>query len=368
MGVKLPILLTRMTTVSPPRIQFLDLARLVAVFMMIQGHTIKTLLAPSYQDTSLIVYGCWRYVRGFTAPMFMLIAGMIFMYLLFRQQPKKGPHPRYRKALIRAGILLVLGYWLNCGNFFSVWFSNPNLPTSRSLWRVDVLQSIAAGLLVLLLLHRSFRSSKKALVLALSTTLIGLLTAHVLIADHPLSDYLPMGLSQYLTGGEGSPFPSVPWMAYMLIGGLLGCYLSGRSGEAFNRPRFALTLGAIGLGLVGMALAGEYFEEWAFGRSYFWTTSPCLVLFRAGWVILVCGLLVLVARGIGPLPTFAKQISRNALWLYVGHLQLLFYLRSWGWTDLSPIAAILTALGVLLAMALLTQILVFLGNKTGVRL
>lgn len=359
---------TRMKSPGNSRIQFLDMARLVAVFMMIQGHTIKTLLAPEYQDASKVVYGTWRYIRGFTAPMFMLIAGLVLTYLLFRQQPLTGHHPRYRKGLIRAGLLLGLGYWINCSRFFiDIWHAE-SLNYLRHLWRVDVLQCIGAGLLILLALHRFTRPSPKRLIWVSVGLITAVLALRLIIADQPLSDTLPLWLGQYLTAGEGSQFPLIPWVSYLLIGAVIGACLSTKPASTFNTWQFALKLGALGGGMVVLALLGEQLEFAVWGKSFFWKGSPCLVFFRAGWVTVVCALLVLVGRLIGPLPLFARQISRNALWLYVGHLRVIGWLVAAGWTALSPGMAIGTAVVVLLSMAGLTKVLVWLGDWTGVRI
>ena len=350
------------------RIQFLDMARLVAVFMMIQGHTIKTLLGDQWQDPSHAVYGTWRYVRGFTAPMFMLIAGMVFTYLLFRGQPLTGPHPRYRKGIIRAVLLLALGYWINCSGFYCEIWENHTLAFRRALWRVDVLQCIGASLLVLLGLHRLFRPSVKQFALGALVLVAGALAGRLLINDLPLSEYLPLALSQYFTAGEGSLFPLVPWVSYLLIGALIGGWISTKPASVFNTPKFALQLGAIGGGLVLMGMLGDKLEMAVWGESRFWSGSPCLVFFRTGWVVVACALLVLVGRLLGPMPQFARQISRNALWLYIGHLRLIGWIHGAGWNELSPWMAIATAMFVLLCMAALTKVLVWLGNKTGIRL
>ena len=68
------------------------------------------------------------------------------------------------------------------------------------------------------------------------------------------------------------------------------------------------------------------------------------------------------------MPQFARHISRNALWLYIGHLRLIGWIHGAGWNELSPWMAIATAMFVLLCMAALTKVLVWLGKKTGIRL
>lgn len=356
-----------MTKATSARIRFLDIARLIAVFMMIQGHTIYTVLDPQYKDVSNPVYHGWRYVRGFTAPMFLFIAGVIFTYLLFRQQ-RGNKNPRIRRGVYRALILLVLGYWLNTSSFyFDVWTAE-SASYLKMLWRVDVLQCIAAGLLMIIGIYALLRRSKLLVVIGLSVATIGLLVADYLLRDAPLSGSMPLPFSQFLTGGEGSLFPVIPWVSYMLIGGILGSVLSSREAGYFNHWSFALKLALAGAVFIGMGLGGEILEEGITGENRFWHHSPCLLFFRVGWVIVLCAVLVPVGNALGELSSLGRHMSRNALWLYIGHLKVLDWLLLLGLPALSPWPAIGVAAGMLGLMVVWTYILVFLGRKTGVRI
>lgn len=63
-------------TASAPgrsRILFIDLARAVAVLLMVQGHTIDALLAPEYRTS--LQYNAWLYLRGLTSCTFLFLSG-----------------------------------------------------------------------------------------------------------------------------------------------------------------------------------------------------------------------------------------------------------------------------------------------------
>jgi uncharacterized membrane protein len=76
------------------RIIFLDILRAFAVLMMVQGHTIDSLLADEYRTFDSVIYSVWHTMRGFTAPIFMFTAGVVFTYLLklnnlpFKENPR----------------------------------------------------------------------------------------------------------------------------------------------------------------------------------------------------------------------------------------------------------------------------------------
>lgn len=334
--------------------------------MMVQGHTIKALIDPEVLQSGSGGWTQWTYVRGFTAPMFLFIAGTVFAFLLFRGE-RQRPNPRIRKGLIRAMVLLVLGYWLNSTSFYLDIFYTQPVGYSRVLWRADVLHCIGVGLLVLLGSFWIFRRTSRGFQVSIAAFTVSLLALHAVRKDAPLSQELPLWFAQYWTGGEGSLFPLVPWAAYMLMGALLGSGLNRLAKDGLRRPRLAFVLAGIGLGLLAAAYLGERLEMAWLGRTSFWTYSPCLVLFRTGWVLLVCSALALLGR-FGDLPLFWRQVSRNSLWIYVGHLKVLDWVRAAGVQALEPTVAMAAAVGMLFLMGIWTKLLVWLGNRTGIRL
>lgn len=105
------------------RIHFIDTVRAFAILMMLQGHFIDNLLAQPYRDKTNSIYNIWEYFRGFTAPTFFTISGLVFSYLLLRAYAKGHDKPRIKKGLFRGLLLLGIGYslrldifnWLNGG-------------------------------------------------------------------------------------------------------------------------------------------------------------------------------------------------------------------------------------------------------------
>ena len=69
-------------TEKSQRILFFDLLRAFAVLMMVQGHTIDSLLAEEFRTSESIIYVFWHTMRGFTAPIFMFTSAAVFTYLL----------------------------------------------------------------------------------------------------------------------------------------------------------------------------------------------------------------------------------------------------------------------------------------------
>ena len=85
---------------KPVRLTFLDIMRFIALFMMIQGHTIYAILNTEIRDGSS--FHVWTLLRGYTAPFFMVIAGAVFTFLLLQQDKTKiKGNIRIKKGLLR---------------------------------------------------------------------------------------------------------------------------------------------------------------------------------------------------------------------------------------------------------------------------
>ena len=134
------------------RIYFIDAVRAFAILMMLQGHFIHNLLAQPYIDKTNAIYNAWEYFRGFTAPTFFTISGLVFSYLLLRAYAKGDDKPRIKKGLFRGLLLLGIGYSLRLDifNWFNGCFDN-------RFFIVDVLQCIGLGLITLAVLHLIFK-------------------------------------------------------------------------------------------------------------------------------------------------------------------------------------------------------------------
>jgi uncharacterized membrane protein len=68
--------------VSGGRILFIDLARAIAVLLMVQGHTIDALLHPDFRTS--LQYNAWLYLRGLTSCTFLFLSGAAFSLTALR--------------------------------------------------------------------------------------------------------------------------------------------------------------------------------------------------------------------------------------------------------------------------------------------
>ncbi len=130
------------------RILFVDLARAVAVLLMVQGHTIDALLHPDFRTS--LQYNGWLYLRGLTSCTFLFLSGAAFSLTALRHWEDQGRFSRRSfKRVRRLAFFLGLGYFVKfpMGRFLDLPFANDE--RWRSFFAVDVLQNVAITLLAL---------------------------------------------------------------------------------------------------------------------------------------------------------------------------------------------------------------------------
>jgi uncharacterized membrane protein len=124
------------------RLYFIDMARTIAILLMLEGHFVHDSLSTIYVSDSYPAYVTWKFIRGFTSPTFLTVTGLIFTYLLLgNEQESFWKNMRVRKGFKRVVELLFWGYLLQYYAF-------------------HVLQCIAVGILSIILLYGLFRFIK----------------------------------------------------------------------------------------------------------------------------------------------------------------------------------------------------------------
>lgn len=215
---------------KPPkvRLKFIDLARSIAILLMLEGHFINLTLKNPAQYSGHPVFESWNFIRSLTAPLFFTAAGMIFVYLL---QGEKGPvfhkRVRVRKGLRRAAELLFWGYalQLTAGNFpeylhgrFESW-----------VFTFHVLQCIGVGLIALLLIAGLREATGKfPLQFWYAAAMAASVGAYIWLGKFPADSRLPHSwpeIFQNSVKGPGSAFPMARWLGFTFLGGAMGAYL-----------------------------------------------------------------------------------------------------------------------------------------------
>jgi len=337
---------------SAHRVVFIDLARALAVILMVSGHTSSALLASSYRQGDWI--RIWEFQRGLTSALFLLLSGFAFSVATTRHWTSHTrPSLALVKRLRRFGLFILLGYALH----FPVRRFAELATATDQQWRaflsVDVLQLIGATFIAVQLLVLIVQSRRVFMVVAFAL-------AAVLIAVSPAvwridwTGRLPLAGASYLSPGTGSQFPVFPWAGFVLIGAGVGeiyarwgaAHLTAFANWGMLLPGVVLTLVAYNMDSNPVPPSGVDGWSWVPGQ----------VLMRTGVCLVILGLVAHASRRIAQLPHVFGTVAQESLLVYFVHLCIVYGspwnsgLYQFYGEALGPGATVLAVIGVVLPM------------------
>ncbi len=302
---------------STNRLYFIDAVRAFAILMMLQGHFVDTLLDVTYRDDTNIIFKCWTYFRGITAPTFFTISGLIFSYLLIRAKHSGSVKKRMRKGFLRGLMLIGIGYLLRVPIF--EWLIGE---FNSYFLIIDVLQCIGLSLICIVIIYRL--TFKKTLIFSILMLLLGL----TIFMTEPLYRFLELSdvpelFSNYLTKSNGSVFTILPWFGYVAFGAFIATLFY----RYLERPRFKLAT-VSGFFIVGMVLI--QFSGHLLMKFYYLTAIDLFksvayynyLFTRLGNVLVIFSLFYLAERYLKQ-PLILK-IGQKTLSIYVIHFIIMY--------------------------------------------
>lgn len=305
------------------RIIFIDILRAFAVLMMVQGHTIDALLSDTYRDQGSAFYHLWNFLRGITAPIFLFTAGNVFTYLLRLDKTPFKNNVRIKKGVKRFFMLVAVGYFLRYPAPFLVYFGNVTPYQWQVFLTVDVLHLIGFGILFIIGLVYIAEKFKIPDIVVFSAGTLFFFVLYPAASRIDWSAFLPVPVAAYFYYGTGSLFPFFPWAGYVTAGALLGSYLANNPG-VHKTKKFGFSLAAIGIVSICVALIGDYFEVMHNGVSTLFTSSPFLVPFRVGLVLILNSAIALIAIRVNNISPVIINIGRNTFTIYIMHLVIIY--------------------------------------------
>ena len=305
------------------RVIFIDLARALAVFFMLYGHTIDALLAPDYRGG--VWFDAWQFQRGLTSSLFLILSGFAFSIATGRHWSSHiHVTAAWWRRVRRFAWFVFLGYSLHSPVGRAVDYKYATEAAWRTFWAVDVLQLIGVTFI-----------GVQCLVLATRTrvrfTITAVALAVVLVAISPAawsidwSRWLPMWAWGYLSPvlGPSFPlFPAVPWSAFILVGAALGQIYSSWGGshlDAFaNRVLLIPGLVAVAAGYGAAFLPVAAFANGA--RS----VLPVDLLIRTGACMAILGVIAHASQRVVRLPRVFSAVAQETLVIYFFHLCVIY--------------------------------------------
>ena len=340
-----------------PRLQFIDMARSFAILLMIEGHFTGAALGDQYRNDAYLPYNIWHNLHGLTSPLFFTVTGLVFVYLLCKEQ--NVPYfqsERVRKGFGRVRMLLFWGYFIQLDFytlFRDLYYGFKNVFTGNGwdfqfhfewLQAFHVLQSIGVGIFLLLTIygiryligkgdmHWYYLTGGILIFIAYSQLKNYIQLDEAAIAGtanaHP--HYWPNGFPAFIQNmfyGQYSDFSILRYAGYVLLGGMLGSII--RKYEAKTRENwFGLTFIIVGAILFGFAQAMlaqiDTFTEsiGLVNHGVFELNATSFV--RYGQVVFLLGILMLVDGNFKIKAPLFLKLGQNTLPIYVVHVIILY--------------------------------------------
>jgi len=300
----------------------LDFARFIAMIMMMQGHTLDALVSSSVLDPSLFPWNIWTYIRGLTAPVFLMVSGAVHVFVLKRQGDGSLTNKTIQRRLTWGLTILGLGYLMMFPASRIV-----DLPfVSSKAWhyvlQVNILQLTGVSLLLLLLTAFFTKSNAR---LGLTSFMIALSIFLASPAIHALSlqGYMPLLLSNYVSFANGSLFPIFPYSGFLFMGVAIGAFLEQY--RASERNHIIKKYGVrYGLFFWIAAAVNEGFFQIVLGEQIPGQMSPTMMFSRIGFVLMFFSLCAVAIEKLSQWKEHFVFFSGKSLGIYMIHLFLIY--------------------------------------------
>ncbi len=309
--------------VSNGRLLFIDLMRGLAMVVMIEVHVVNALIRPGYRH--LPWFSLVDFINGLVAPSFLFVAGFVFY------QSLRGLQSSSSAGLIQLGpkagrlaLIWVIGYLLHCPAFsLSVWQKGIAPEEWLSFISVDVLQCIAASLLIIALIRVLFSRDDRAVWLVALLGVLAVCLASPLYRAGVLAAW-PAPLAVYVIPYGKTLFPLLPWFGFVAAGAVSSFLYA----EARTRDRVWPNIQAHFV--AGAVLAGAGLPLLLVLRDHLhWIVDerPHVLFFaaRLGFVCLIFCACFWVCRTRQTLSPLLAYPARETLLIYCLHLQLLYH-------------------------------------------
>lgn len=304
------------------RVHFLDIMRGVAVVVMVIGHSVDSVLSVDARTTE--AFRLYDAVRGFTAPIFLFVAGFAFTIVTERRWMNfRSFSLPLRNRFLKVLLLLVIGYALHLPFFSMNKLMRGTRPEEYALlFQVDVLHCVAVSILLLQgIVFLTRAPSLFGRTVSAVTGMLVLATPFVWSVD--LGPIISPVFSPYFNQAQPSIFPIFPFAGFMLAGAAMGHYFLLARQKAQERAFF---VGVLKLAAIA-ATCGVVFDLLPlslFPPHDYWKASPNFFLLRLSAVLVVMTAFFFLQRLPSALESPVLALGQASLMVYAVHLVLVY--------------------------------------------
>ena len=292
------------------RLYFIDIARSIAILLMLEGHFVDNALMDVYRDTNNDIYNGWLFVRGFTSPIFLTITGIVFTYLLIgNNHLEYFKNNRIKKGYKRVVELLFWGYVVQ-------------------VYAFHVLQCIGIGILSILILYGIYKAVKIIplwVYFFFAGTII--FSSYIVISSWPKEYYWPESAPIFIQNmfhGKYSIFPILPRMGYTMYGAMIGVILYTYKSKV-KEWSFILSVFLIGVFLYFFLKDILLILDGIFAHPIYHLYKVDWLYECLGMVLIILSILITLEKFIGEIkPNLFLKIGQNTLTIYILHMVLLY--------------------------------------------
>ena len=292
------------------RLYFIDIARSIAILLMLEGHFVDNALMDVYRDTNNDIYNGWLFVRGFTSPIFLTITGIVFTYLLIgNNHLEYFKNNRIKKGYKRVVELLFWGYLVQ-------------------VYAFHVLQCIGIGILTILILYGIYKAVKIIplwVYFFFAGTII--FSSYIVISTWPKEYYWPESAPIFIQNmfhGKYSIFPILPNMGYTMYGSMIGVILYTYKSKV-KGWNFILSVFLIGAILYFFLKDILLILDGIFAHPIYHLYKVDWLYECLGMVLIILSILIAIEKFIGEIkPNLFLKIGQNTLTIYILHMVVLY--------------------------------------------
>ncbi len=294
----------------------------LAVIAMVMGHSIDSVLSRELRLTGL--FQAYEILRGFTAPMFLVVSGFAFAVVTFQRWNLYTTNtPALRSRITKMLFLLGVGYALHFP-FFSL---NKILYDTTAaeyalMLQVDILHCLAVSILVLQGFVLVGRTPQRFAAIASVAGALAALAAPALWSV-PFQSAVGPVLAPYFNQQVPSLFPLFPTSAYLFSGAAVGTLYSLARTQR-RESAFPKYLALAALALAAVALAGELLPLTVYPAHDFWKAGITMFLVRLSGVLLVVAGFASFIRIPAHPAEHLMVLGRSSLMVYIIHLVIVY--------------------------------------------